>query len=116
MEENWLPLARRIGKKKCAGFMYMGRLNGIHRYQHGITRTFLFLDDSGKCYRLENGRLEKAIFERELFRIECLLAQAGQTLETTYDEAYIARKHEAMRQAGLSMATLEIEPEDTWIV
>ena len=28
----------------------MGRVNGINRYKHGITRTYLNLDDEGNCY------------------------------------------------------------------
>jgi hypothetical protein len=43
MEPVWAPLERRLGKARCAGFMFMGRLNGINRYKHGITRTNLFL-------------------------------------------------------------------------
>jgi hypothetical protein len=116
MDEHWLPLERRIGKKKCVGFMYMGRMNGVHRYKHGITRTVLVLDDSGKCYRLRpDGRFAEASFEVELFKIECLLAEVGETLETSYDDAYIARKGEALRKSGLLMIVLEMEPEDTWV-
>ena len=35
------------------GFMFMGRVNGINHYKHGITRTYLYLDDAGNCYLKE---------------------------------------------------------------
>lgn len=41
MEPNWKPLEDRLGKARCAGFMYMGRVNGINLYKHGITRSYL---------------------------------------------------------------------------
>jgi len=47
MEANWTPLVGRLGRKRCVGFMYMGRMNGINLYKHGITRTLLNLDDEG---------------------------------------------------------------------
>ena len=50
MEPVWAPLERRLGKARCAGFMFMGRTNGINRYKHGIARTYLNLDDEGNCY------------------------------------------------------------------
>ena len=47
MEANWKPLESRLGRKRCVGFMYMGRVNGINLYKHGITRTYLNLDEGG---------------------------------------------------------------------
>ena len=28
MEPNWKPLEQKLGTKRCAGFMFMGRVNG----------------------------------------------------------------------------------------
>jgi hypothetical protein len=28
MQANWKPLEKRLGPARCAGFMYMGRING----------------------------------------------------------------------------------------
>ena len=56
MEPVWAPLERLLGKGRCVGFMFMGRTNGtINRYKHGITRTYLNLDDEGNCYVPGNG-------------------------------------------------------------
>ena len=48
MEANWTPLETRLGALRCAGFMFMGRLNRINQYKHGLSRLYLFLDDDGK--------------------------------------------------------------------
>jgi hypothetical protein len=50
VEPNWGPLENRLGTTRCVGFMFMGRVNGINQYKHGITRTYLYLDDAGRCY------------------------------------------------------------------
>lgn len=50
MRPNWKPLERKLGKKRCAGFMFMGRVNGVNLYKHGIARIYLNLDDFGRCY------------------------------------------------------------------
>src|SRR5215471_14208325 len=41
VEANWKPLENRLGRKRCVGFMYMRRVNGINLYKHGITRSYL---------------------------------------------------------------------------
>ena len=43
MEANWKPLEKALGKARCAGFMFMGRVNGINLYKHGISRSYLNL-------------------------------------------------------------------------
>ena len=50
MEANWKPLETKLGALRCAGFMFMGRLNGINHYKHGLSRRYLFLDDVGRAY------------------------------------------------------------------
>jgi hypothetical protein len=45
MKTNWTPLESRLGRERCVGFMYLGRVNGINLYKHGITRSYLNLDD-----------------------------------------------------------------------
>jgi hypothetical protein len=113
MEPNWKPLEQRLGRKRCAGFMFMGRVNGINLYKHGIARIYLNLDDSGQCYvTCEEGRFEKADIASELAKLEGALAELGETLESVYDEAYIARKEDALRRAGIPLQRIEIQPED----
>jgi hypothetical protein len=47
--------------------MFMGRVNRISRYKHGITRTYLNLDDEGRCYVVgERGECTLADWEEEL--------------------------------------------------
>jgi hypothetical protein len=83
MEPNWKPLEQRLGIKRCAGFMFMGRVNGINLYKHGIARMYLNLDDSGQCYVTRpNWRFERADFSSELAKLEAALSELGETLES----------------------------------
>jgi hypothetical protein len=82
--------------------MFMGRVNGINLYKHGIARMYLNLDDSGQCYvSREHWKFEKAEFACELTKLEAALAELGETLESAYDEAYIAQKRDALRKVGI---------------
>jgi hypothetical protein len=113
MEPNWKPLKDKLGEERCAGFMYMGRINGINLYKHGIARIYLNLDDRGQCYVCrERWRFEKADFDAQLSKLETALAELGDTLETVYDESYIERKTTALKAAGISHERMEIQPED----
>ena len=109
---NWKPLVDRLGPKRCVGFMYMGSANGVHLYKHGMARMYLNLDERGECYVFCGNSYERADFDVELGKIEQALAVIDETLESVYDEAYIALKEEALRKAGIPLLHLEIEPED----
>jgi len=101
MEPNWKPLEDRLGAARCAGFMFMGRTNGINFYKHGISRSYLCLDDDGNCYAA--GRLGCYLpvdFEQELSKLEKLLKALGATLETSYDDSFISQKQEALPTRG----------------
>jgi hypothetical protein len=113
MEPIWKPLEERLGRKCCAGFMYMGRVNRINLYKHGIARIYLNLDDLGNaCLCRGYAAYERAEFATELARLETALAQLGETLESTYDDCYTARKREAFKKAGIPLLHIEIEPEE----
>jgi hypothetical protein len=113
IERIWKPLERKLGKKRCAGFMFMGRVNRINLYKHGIARMYLNLDDSGECYLYRGtSGFEKADFDTELRRIDQAVAELGETMETAYDESYIARKEQALEEAGIRLGRIEIQPED----
>jgi hypothetical protein len=113
METNWKPLESRLGRKRCVGFMYMGRVNGINLYKHGITRTYLNLDDEGNCYTTTGpGCYSLVDFEFELNKLEETLKGLHATLETPYDDVFIARKREELRQHGISLLTVQAEPGD----
>jgi hypothetical protein len=113
MIPNWKPLETKLGPRRCPGFMYMGRVNGKNLYKHGIARMYLNLDDSGACYAyLGNGTYETADFAVELAKLEAALAELGETLESVYDDSYKARKERALREAGISLLRIEVEPEN----
>jgi hypothetical protein len=113
MEPNWKPLVDKLGEKRCAGFMFMGRMNGINMYKHGIARIYLNLDDQGRCYLCrEKWHFQETDFTVELTRLEATLAELGATLESAYDEAYIEQKRRALQKAGMLHERIEIEPED----
>ena len=113
MDPNWKPLMNRLGEERCVGFMFMGRMNVINLYKHGIARMYLNLDDSGGCYASrENWHFEKANFETERGKLEAALAELGETLESVYDESYIERKRKALQRVGISHERIEIQPED----
>ena len=114
MEANWTPLETRLGVLRCAGFMFMGRLNGINQYKHGLSRRYLFLDDGGQAYEAAGPNEFREIpFDEALARVEAPLKELGETLETAYDDAYISRKETALRAAGFEVLRLRIVPEDT---
>ena len=116
MEPNWKPLEEALGKKRCAGFMFMGRVNGINLYKHGMARMYLNLDDSGQCYvSTGNWGFERADFAAQLGKLETALRELGETLESVYDESYIAQKRRALQKAGIPLTRIEIQPEDVSI-
>src|SRR5206468_11588856 len=116
MEPNWKPLETRLGPLRCAGFMYMGRVNGINLYKHGISRTYLNLDDDGNCYvTTGSARYAPIDFNSELAKLEELLNDLHASLETPYDESFIGRKRDVLRQKGISLLTIQVEPKDILI-
>ncbi|HZC23290.1 MAG TPA: hypothetical protein VE866_08125 [Candidatus Binatia bacterium] len=116
VEPNWKPLENRLGTARCAGFMFMGRVNGINLYKHGISRGYLNLDDDGNCYVAgKPGCHLPADLDRELSKLEECLKGLGATLETSYGERFIEQKHEALRQHGVSLLTIQVEPDEVTI-
>jgi len=114
VEPNWLPLERRLGRARCVGFMFMGRVNGINLYKHGITRTYLNLDSAGNCYLPgERGAYVPADWDAELGKLEACLATLGSSLTTPYDEEFIAQKRKALQEQGISLSTVTVEPCET---
>ncbi len=116
MEPNWKPLENRLGAARCAGFMFMGRVNGINLYKHGISRSYLYLDDDGICYAAcKPGCYLPANFDQELSKLEVLLKGLSATLETSYDEGFMRQKREALRQQGVSLLTIQVKPDEMTI-
>ena len=111
MEPNWKPLEAGLGKARCAGFMFMGRVNGINLYKHGISRTYLNLDDTGSCFvSIDRGCYVSADFEEELAKLELCLKGLQATLETPYDELFIAQKRAILRLKGIDLLTIQVKP------
>lgn len=114
MQPNWKPLEQKLGKNRCVGFMYMGRVNGINLYKHGIARMYLNLDDLGRCYLLRSNsryEYEEAEFDTELAKLEAALAEIGESLESPYGDEYIARKRAALKSAGIRLLRFSIRPQ-----
>ena len=116
MEPNWRPLEDRLGRARCAGFMFMGRVNGINLYKHGISRTYLNLDDAGNSFVAgERGCYIPSEFDQELTKLEERLKTLEAALETPYDELFIARKREILSKEGIHLLTIQVEPEEVSI-
>jgi hypothetical protein len=116
MEPNWKPLENRLGASRCTGFMFMGRINGINLYKHGISRNYLCLDDDGNCYVAgQPGCYVPTDFKQEISKLEERLKGLGTTLETSYDESFITQKREALRQHGVFLLTIQVEPDEVTI-
>jgi hypothetical protein len=111
-EDHWWPLESLLGRDRCVGFMFMGRLsNGINQYKHGISRRYLFLDDDGVAYeRVHDGGFRRIATSEAIARIEQPLREIGETLEAPYDSEYIRRKDAALRAAGFEVLRLNIDP------
>lgn len=113
-EAVWAPLERRLGNARCVGFMFMGSVNGIHRYKHGITRTSLYLDNDSYCYLPANsGSFVRADWDTELCKLETCLTSLGWTLTIPYNEDFIAQKQRALRERGISLLTITVGPQET---
>ncbi len=113
MRANWKPLEEKLGALRCVGFMFMGRLNGIYQYKHGISRRYLFLDYFGRAYESAGrNQFREIAFEAALERVEEPLGALGATLETPYDADYVRRKSAALREAGIETLRILIEPDD----
>jgi len=114
MEAVWAPLEKRLGKARWVGFVFMGCVNGINRYKHGITRTYVNLDDEGNCYVPRgNGTFAPADCDTELGKLETSLIALGWTLADLYDEDFIAEKRNALRKQGVSLLTITVDPQET---
>ena len=111
-DDYWSPLESLLGRDRCVGFMFMGRLSsGINQYKHAISRRYLFLDNDGVAYeRVPDGGFRQIVTSEAIAQIEGPLREIGETLETPYDSEYIRRKDAALRAAGFEVLRFEIEP------
>jgi hypothetical protein len=116
MRANWKPLEERLGPARCAGFMYMGRIDGINQYKHGLSRRYLNLSDDGRAFRNpDRGRFEEIPSSVALEWVAEPLTAMGETLESAYDDEYRARRSAALRAAGIQELRLEVVPDEVTI-
>jgi len=93
--------------------MFMGRVNGINQYKHGISRRYLLLDDDVRTYQLFTRKEFREIpIDEALALVEAPLKAMGERLETPYDSTYVRRKDAALREAGIEVLQIRIAPED----
>ncbi len=112
-DDPWSPLESLLGRNRCVGFMFMGRLsNGINQYKHGISRQYVFLDDDGVAYgRIHDGGFRRIAKSEATARIEESLRTIGETLETPYDCEYIRSKDAVLRSAGFEVLRFKVHPD-----
>ena len=92
----------------------MGRLNSVNLYKHGITRTYIYLDDQASCYKPgKHGSFEPTDWDTELRCLEGYLTDLRSTLTTPYDEAFITQKRNALFKQGISLLTITVDPQET---
>ncbi len=74
----------------------------------------MYLDDEGNCHiSTGSGCYRRADFGVEVSKLEGTLKDLHATLETPYDDVLVARKREELRQQGVFLLTLQIEPQET---
>ena len=74
------------------------------------------LDDAGNCFVSSlRGCYIPADFEKELAKLEQCLKGLQATLETPYDELFIARKRAILAQEGIDLLTIQVDPEESAI-
>ena len=104
----WGPLEEVLPYRWCGGFMYMGRVDGVHMYKHGFTRHYLNLDDEGNAYRYlpaSNKYVPMNRFEAIENVFEGLVLM-GIDRSTPYDNAALRRRHKAIEDSGMSLISL----------
>jgi len=125
-EDMWSPLHKVVPPKWRDGFMYMGKYSykikdshsqawnmELYDYKHGITRRYLHISKSGKCY-CHIKTTSNAIYLTPCSKKEALnyvfegINQFGAKRETAYDEAYKTERNKALTDAGF--ITFDLSP------
>ncbi len=113
MEANWKPLIKALGEERCMGFLFMGTLNGLFAYKHGVTRSYLYLDDDGNSYSYSgDGCFVRAELAGQIQKLEADLEALGCTLETPYDDEFIAMKKRVFARHGIPVEVVQLEPRE----
>ena len=92
----------------------MGRLNAVNLYKHGITRTYIYLDDQANCYKPgKHGSFVPTDWDTELRCLEGCLTVLRCSLTTPYDEEFITQRRNALLTQGISLLTITVDPQQT---
>ncbi len=106
---------RNSAQKRLRRCMFMGRLNGIKQYNHGISRRYLFFNDEGRAYEA----LGKSEF-REIFcdegagRVEERLKALGETLELRMITTTSVARKRCCKRLVLSFCGFGPRPRTGW--
>ena len=126
-KDIWKPLHKVVPKKWRDGFMYMGKYKYMYinpqnqkaivetyDYKHGITRKYLHITKSGRCYCNIGGSSNDYILVEPCSKQKALdivfkgISKFGATPETKYDDLYRAERNKALAEAGF--VTFDISP------
>ncbi len=103
-EPNWDPLHVVMPLEWCDGFMWMYRLEQdgatLELYKHGITRRYLVIDQTNRTYVFNGSSYELIPVALAVELVFDGLEELGSTRTTRYDDAFIAEKYRALREAG----------------
>ena len=106
---NWRPLESVLPMEWCGGFMWMQRVEKkeatIELYKHGITRRYLNLDEHDHAYKLTNVGYRRVSIEEAIDWVFENIEGMGWSRETVYDVDFVARRCEALREAGWTVIT-----------
>ncbi|MHB8412706.1 MAG: hypothetical protein ACYDDI_12290 [Candidatus Acidiferrales bacterium] len=56
--------------------------------------------------------MKKRTLPLNWIKLKTALRELGETLESVYDESYMARKRKALQAAGIPLERIEIQPDD----
>ncbi len=74
----------------------------------------MYLDNDSNCYLPgRKGSFIRADWDTELRNLQACLTNLGYTLITPYDEDFIAQKQHALRQRGISLLMITVDPLET---
>ena len=109
MTPNWKALEAAIGAKRCAGFMFMGRMNGINLLKHEISRRYLNLADDGRAFEyFKQSRFREIELADALLWVEEPLLSQGESLKTPYRAQRRAQRAETLRSVWIAELTVAL--------
>lgn len=113
-EPDWGPLERALPIAWCHGFMWMQRVDHdgiqIELYKHGITRRYLNLDQNARAFRFTGGGYVEIPLSEAIELAFDGIEEMGWTRETSYDDDFVARRCQGLKDAGWTVITAAPPP------